>query len=163
MNSKEALKELKYYNTLENGQFDMTKELSIIETSLDRLEKLKAMCDRLAKLVVLDEKDYIELERRIEADLDRTERVEQEKQSFDRLEELEQENKALKEELDYWKGTAYHEIEILRIIRNKYNTLYLVVNCKDYKEYEKICREENFKTQFIFNESEFDLLKEWFE
>ncbi len=41
MKGLEALKQLKYYNTLANDDFDMTKELSAIETDLEKLEKLE--------------------------------------------------------------------------------------------------------------------------
>lgn len=37
----EALEQLKYYNTLQNDYYDMTKELDIIETALKRLETLE--------------------------------------------------------------------------------------------------------------------------
>lgn len=39
MTPLEALEQLKYYNTLANDDFDMTKELDIIETALIKLEK----------------------------------------------------------------------------------------------------------------------------
>lgn len=45
----EALEQLKYYNTFANDDFDMTKELDIIETALKRLEELEKAFHTLSK------------------------------------------------------------------------------------------------------------------
>lgn len=66
----EKLKELRYRITNFNGKFnDYHKIMNTIEQELKAKDNLASMCENLAKLVGLKEKDYVELETLITKEL----------------------------------------------------------------------------------------------